>query len=584
MRWNWCAVVTEVFVSYAREDRETAQALAGALAADGHAVWWDRALGGGDDFSLEIERQLTASRVALVLWSQASVQSGFVRDEAGRARDAGKLLPLRIEAGVPLPLGFGNLHTLELLDWDGDADDGACRAMRDEVRRLIARRARAAQGPVGAMARPERSSAPTPLAWRRWRRPTAAALVAFVVAAGAWWWNDHSDNREALLERQAEAQAHFERGLAAHFDTEPKLEVARNAYLAALRAKADFAPAHFYLAHVYALLQLPADARSEFEAALALKDQLDPPQRADATAQLKTLVVLLAAPPPLVREASAPPAASAPASASASSPAATPAPATPLPPSGVVVAAAPAASAASSAGLTRVPPSEAEFALAKSQASALLGANRQAQVTAATTLALDAGLAAEALPQVLAHTEVALRTQPDAPATREAVAQSLRLLQTASPSLLRVNARAAQPIAEAGRQFGSTSATAADEVQARVARAGNLKPLVFVQIGDERQRRLAQSVVARFTAAGYGAPGIENVGMRAPAQTELRVQGASDPALARWMAQQLARLIEHEVPVKALRQAEAKTDTFEVWFDKDLCVLPTRTPPACGIR
>ena len=56
-----------IFISYAREDRDTAQALAAALAADGHAVWWDRELGGGDDFSLEIERQLNAARLALSL-------------------------------------------------------------------------------------------------------------------------------------------------------------------------------------------------------------------------------------------------------------------------------------------------------------------------------------------------------------------------------------------------------------------------------------------------------------------------------------------------------------------------------------
>ena len=123
-----------VFISYAREDREVAQALAAALADDGHRVWWDRALGGGDDFSLEIERQLTAARVAIVLWSATSVQSGFVRDESSRARDAGKLLPVRIE-DVALPLGFGTLHTLDLIGWDGDADDEACLPLRDEVRR-----------------------------------------------------------------------------------------------------------------------------------------------------------------------------------------------------------------------------------------------------------------------------------------------------------------------------------------------------------------------------------------------------------------------------------------------------------------
>jgi hypothetical protein len=41
----------DVFISYAREDRSTAQALAGALSAAGLNVWWDRQIIGGQDFT-----------------------------------------------------------------------------------------------------------------------------------------------------------------------------------------------------------------------------------------------------------------------------------------------------------------------------------------------------------------------------------------------------------------------------------------------------------------------------------------------------------------------------------------------------
>jgi tetratricopeptide (TPR) repeat protein len=533
-----------VFISYAREDREIAQALAAALADDGHRVWWDRALGGGDDFSLEIERQLTAARVAIVLWSASSVQSGFVRDESSRARDAGKLLPVRIE-DVALPLGFGTLHTLDLIGWDGDADDAACLPLRDEVRRQTSRT------PQGIAAPPPRSPL---LLRRRWRAPLAMAIGAALIAASAWWWFADNGN----------AQAHFERGLSAQFAPEPNLEVARNAYLAALRENADFAPAHYYLAHVYALLQLPGDARTHFEAALAHADQLDPPQRSDARKQLQTVTALLAAPEPAAVARQAAPA---PTDQPKTEPAEPAAPlAVPAPPT-----------------LVRTAPSEAQQQVARTQASALLGRDRQAQVTAATTLALDATLAADALPPVLQSTLETLRSQPNSAAAREAVAQSLRLLQSASPSLLREHARAAQRIADAGRNFGGTSAAAAADVQTRLAGAQALKPFAFVQIGDERQRALAQAVVARLASVGYSAPGIENTGAaRAPARTEVRAQGASDPALARWMAQHLGKLTQSEVVVRTLRQAQPKTDTYEIWFEKDLCITPARTVPACA--
>jgi hypothetical protein len=157
-----------------------------------------------------------------------------------------------------------------------------------------------------------------------------------------------------------------------------------------------------------------------------------------------------------------------------------------------------------------------------------------------------------------------------------------RLLQGASPSLLREQARAAQRVADAGKNFGGSSAAAAADVQTRLTEARAQKPLAFVQIGDERQRALAQGVVVRLASMGYSAPGIENIGARAPARTEVRTQGASDPALARWMAQHLGKVTQAEVTVRTLRQAQPKTDTFEIWFDKDLCVTPARTVPACN--
>jgi tetratricopeptide (TPR) repeat protein len=549
---------TQVFLSYAREDFDTAQAVAEALAADGHRVWWDRRLGGGMDFAAEIERQLAAARVAVVLWSAASVQSGFVRDESTRARDAGKLLPVRI-GEVALPLGFGTLHTLDLIDWDGDGDDEACLALREEVRRQVT------STPREFMAQ-DAPRAPS-LLRRCWRMPLAVAIGALLLAASAWWWFGNDGN----------AQAHFERGLAAHFDTEPNLEVARNAYLAALREQADFEPAHFYLAHVYALLQLPADARTHFTAALAHADQLDPAQKSDAQKQLQAVVALLAAPEPapVKRDVANPPGDKPIAAAATPTASADPAAVAVPPPSTVVVPSSPT--------LVRTAPSETQQQVARTQASALLGRDRQAQVTAATTLALNATLSADALPQVVQSTLETLRAQPDSAAAREAVAQSLRLLQSASPSLLREHARAAQRIADAGKNFGGSSAAAAADVQTRLAGARALKPFAFVQIADERQRAIAQGVVVRLASMGYSAPGIENVGAaRSPIRTEVRTQGASDPALARWMAQHLGKLTQSEVAVRTLRQAQPKTDTYEIWFEKDLCLTPARTVPACS--
>ena len=102
----------DVFVSYARENREAAQRLADALTDGRLRVWWDRDLVAGSEFATVIETQLNSSTVVLGLWSADSVRSGFVRDECGHALRAGKLLPVRIEE-VDLPLEIGRASCRE---------------------------------------------------------------------------------------------------------------------------------------------------------------------------------------------------------------------------------------------------------------------------------------------------------------------------------------------------------------------------------------------------------------------------------------------------------------------------------------
>jgi TIR domain len=100
--------MADVFISYVSDDRALAAALARALELSGHSVWWDRNLHGGADFAAEIERELNAARAVIVLWSAKSRDSPWVRDEAAYARDAGKLVPVRLD-DVASPLGFRQL-------------------------------------------------------------------------------------------------------------------------------------------------------------------------------------------------------------------------------------------------------------------------------------------------------------------------------------------------------------------------------------------------------------------------------------------------------------------------------------------
>jgi adenylate cyclase len=115
--------VTKLFLSYAREDVDTARQLAECLGRAGHEVWWDRHIQGGSRFTNEIDRALKDAQAVIVLWSSASVESAWVQDEAAEGRDTGRLVPITVNGSRP-PLGFRQFHAIELGSWNegGDPD------------------------------------------------------------------------------------------------------------------------------------------------------------------------------------------------------------------------------------------------------------------------------------------------------------------------------------------------------------------------------------------------------------------------------------------------------------------------------
>lgn len=114
--------MAQVFISYAREDRDLALALANMLQDAGVSVWWDREIEFGEPFADVIERELGEASCVVVLWSKHSVTSNWVRAEAGDAAERSKLLPALLDDSRP-PLQFRGLHTADLSSWRGRAGD-----------------------------------------------------------------------------------------------------------------------------------------------------------------------------------------------------------------------------------------------------------------------------------------------------------------------------------------------------------------------------------------------------------------------------------------------------------------------------
>src|SRR5262249_52747150 len=111
--------MANVFISYARVDHQVAKALADHLTANKLTEWWDRRLLPGDEFRREIDAQIDAADAVIVMWSDASIKSGYVCDEAQRAKDKDKFIATRLDGFEVenIPVGFRGRQTCPVDDY-----------------------------------------------------------------------------------------------------------------------------------------------------------------------------------------------------------------------------------------------------------------------------------------------------------------------------------------------------------------------------------------------------------------------------------------------------------------------------------
>jgi len=129
-------VLTDIFISYSRADRERVARLAEALRSSGYSAWSDNDLAGGVEYSREIESRINAAKAVVVVWSETSIESTWVADEAELGRDAGKLVPLVIDDVQP-KIGFRQFQSIDFCNWAGDVREPCFATLRRALARLI---------------------------------------------------------------------------------------------------------------------------------------------------------------------------------------------------------------------------------------------------------------------------------------------------------------------------------------------------------------------------------------------------------------------------------------------------------------
>jgi TIR domain len=111
--------MADIFVTYKKEDRVLAEDVIVQLQAARFSVWWDQRLTPRESWDAVIEQELDAAKAVLVLWTPRAVLSEWVRLEATAAKDAGKLVPVKLENCI-LPLAFRSRQAADLTRWEGD--------------------------------------------------------------------------------------------------------------------------------------------------------------------------------------------------------------------------------------------------------------------------------------------------------------------------------------------------------------------------------------------------------------------------------------------------------------------------------
>ncbi len=129
--------MTDIFLSYASGDRERVAPLVETFEAQGWSVWWDRHIVPGTSFDDMIEQALTQSACVVVVWTEESASSDWVRREALFGLDKDILIPVLLD-DVEMPFAFRRTQAARLIGWTPqDQIGGGLEGLLQGVRQVL---------------------------------------------------------------------------------------------------------------------------------------------------------------------------------------------------------------------------------------------------------------------------------------------------------------------------------------------------------------------------------------------------------------------------------------------------------------
>ena len=111
--------MSDIFISYASEDVDRVRPLVSALENTAWSVFWDRTIPAGKTWRQFIGAEIQGCRSVVVIWTQNSVNSEWVQEEAEIGKRRKILVPGLLDKVEP-PFGFGGIQAANLVAWQGE--------------------------------------------------------------------------------------------------------------------------------------------------------------------------------------------------------------------------------------------------------------------------------------------------------------------------------------------------------------------------------------------------------------------------------------------------------------------------------
>ena len=128
--------MSDIFICYSRSDRALADQLVQRLRAAGWSVFIDVQTRVGERWDKAIQREMHAAQAFVALWSERSIESDYVLEEAEYGKRKGILVPAFIER-VDFPYGFNRIQTADLVGWAGEPDHPGLAQILDALRQQL---------------------------------------------------------------------------------------------------------------------------------------------------------------------------------------------------------------------------------------------------------------------------------------------------------------------------------------------------------------------------------------------------------------------------------------------------------------